>query len=125
MTEHAERANPQRAILADALRYWEPRRILYNLALTAMAGAIVVKTWPHFRAAMSPTSIPPLAVLVLLANLCYCAAYAVEFSLQNSPLDASWRRWRWSLWLAGTLVALLIECYWILDEIYPAVPFTG
>jgi hypothetical protein len=28
------------------------------------------------------------------------------------------------LWLFGTLLAMFIEYYWIVDEIYPAVPFT-
>ena len=81
----------------------------------------MIKTWPHFQPAFALRSIPPLAVLAALANLCYCAVYVVELALQPS---ATWRKWRWSLWAAGTLLALLIECYWILDEIYPAVPIT-
>jgi len=78
----------------------------------------VIKTWPHFRPAFEPQSVPPLVVLAVLANLCYCAVYLVELPLQTS---AAWRRWRWSVWVGGTLLALFIECYWILDEIYPAV----
>jgi len=61
-------------------------------------------------------------VLAALANLCYCAVYLVELPLQAS---AAWRKWRWSVWVGGTLLALFIECYWILDEIYPDVPFHG
>jgi hypothetical protein len=109
---------PLRAILEDAIRYWEPRRIGYNLALTALAGAVVLRTWPHFRPAFTPQTIPPLVVLAALANVCYCAAYIVEFLAHDL---AAWRRRRWSLWLAGTLLALLIEFYWIADEIYPSV----
>lgn len=109
---------PLRPILMDATRYWELRRIGYNLALTALAGAVVLRTWPHFRPAFTPASIPPLLVLAALANVCYCAAYIVEFLAHDL---AAWRRWRWSLWLAGTLLALLIEYYWIVDEIYPSV----
>ena len=111
-----------RGILTDALRYWEPRRIGYNLALTALAGAVVVRTWPHFRPAFTPQSIPPLVVLAALANACYCAAYVVEV-LVHPAFGESWRRRRWSLWLGGTLLALLFECYWIMDEIYPYVPY--
>jgi hypothetical protein len=114
---------PPRAILKDAVRYWEPRRVGYNLALTALAGAVVLRTWPHFRPAFAPESIPPLATLAALANVCYCAVYVVEVVVGQSVSHESWRHWRWRLWLAGTLLALLIEYYWIVDEIYPSVPF--
>jgi hypothetical protein len=109
-----------RAALKDALQYWEPRRIGYNLALTALAAAVVVRTWPHFRPAFVPQSLAPLLGLAAIANACYCAAYLVEFAVNDSD---SWRRWRWTLWLAGTLLALFIELYWIMDEIYPYVPY--
>ena len=115
-------STPPRATLIDAIRYWEVRRVGYNLALTALAGAVVLRTWPHFRPAFAPESIPPLMVLAALANLCYCAVYVVELVVQ-STIPAGWRHWRTSLWFAGTLLALFIEYYWIVDEIYPAVPF--
>ena len=72
--------------VADALRYWEPRRVLYNAVLTAVAGSWVVLTWPHFRS-VQLMGIPPgdthpvlmiLIVLAFLANVCYSAAYLVD-----------------------------------------------
>ena len=111
------------AAFRDAIRYWERRRVVYNLALITMTGAWVISTWPHFRPAFTRQSVPPLAVLATLANLCYCAAYLVEALVRDSGLDVPWRRRRWVLWLAGTILALLIENYWIADEIYPYVPF--
>lgn len=115
-------STPLRAILRDAVQYWEPRRVAYNLAMIAVAGAVVLRTWPHFRPAFTPQSIPPLAVLAALANVCYCAAYVVEVLVHSA--FSKGRHWRSSLWLAGTLLALFIEYYWIVDEIYPNVPFT-
>ena len=109
-------------MLKNAVRYWEPRRIAYNLALTALAGAVVLRTWPHFRPAFTLGSIPPLAVLAALANVCYCAVYVFEFVAHQSDSSGS-RHWRWAVWLVGTLLALLFEYYWIVDEIYPDVPF--
>jgi len=61
--------------LIEAARFWEPRRLLYNLLLTTVVLIWVVKTWPHFRAAMTLESLGIMAVLALLANVCYCAAY--------------------------------------------------
>jgi hypothetical protein len=87
--------------------------------MIAVAAAIVFRTWPHFRPAFVPESLPPLLVLAALANLCYCAVYLVEALVPDSA--APLRRWRGSLLVVGTLLALLIETYWILDEIDPGV----
>jgi hypothetical protein len=110
-----------RAPLAVALRFWEPRRIFYNLVLAAVVVAWLVLTWPHFRPAFTRTSLLFLVIMALLANVCYCAAYLVDLPLQHSTLCAVWRRWRWALWLVGTLFAVLFENYWFVDEIYPFV----
>ncbi len=113
------------AKLAEAARFWEPRRLVYNLLLTAVAVIWVAATWPHFRPAMTWESLGILTVLALLANLCYCAAYLVDIPLQQSGFwgggRAGWGYGRWGLWVVGTLLALLFENYWIADEIYPYV----
>jgi hypothetical protein len=113
--------HPSRTLFADAMRFWERRRIPYNLLLTAVVVGWIVKTWPHFRAVMTLHSLLLLSILALLANVCYCAAYLVDIPIQCSPLGTLWRRRRWVLWLVGTLFALLFEFYWIGDEIYPYV----
>jgi hypothetical protein len=114
--------------VADALRYWERQRVLYNAVLTAVAVSWVVLTWPHFRSVQS-MGIPPgdthpaliiLIILAFLANVCYSAAYLVDIPLQLT--FATWRKYRWALLLTGTLFALLVENYWIADEIYPFAP---
>jgi|HubBroStandDraft_6_1064221.scaffolds.fasta_scaffold189461_1 hypothetical protein len=112
-------SGPFRPILSDAIHFWEPRRLYYNLVLTAAAFTWVAATWPHFRPAFTLVSLPPLTVLALLANVCYCAAYLVDIPMQQSTLSTAWKRYRWILWLVGTLFALLLANYWIADEIYP------
>jgi hypothetical protein len=112
---------PFRALLADALRFWEFRRIFYNLVLSLVVLAWLVLTWPHFRPMLVPHSLLLLVILGLLANACYCAAYFVDIAMQHSALGAAWKRWRWSLWLLGMLFAILLANYWIVDEIYPFV----
>lgn len=62
---------------------------------------------------------PPVLVLALFANICYCAVYLLELPMQTSAFATLWQRWRWGLWLAGTLFAVMLEWYWIGDEIYP------
>ena len=114
-----KRLGPFQGHFADAIRYWEPRRAVYNLVLIAVTVAWVVATWPHFRLALTLSSVPPMSVLALLANVCYCAAYVVDVAMHHSSLDSPWRRRRWIVWLIGTLFAIVLASYWIADEIYP------
>ena len=107
-----------REVLRDAIGYWEPRRIWYNAALVALTVAWVVGTWPHFRPALTVASLAKMAVLAALANLCYSAAYLVDLAISQR---IAWRKRRWILWSVGTFLALAVTCYWIADEIYPAV----
>ena len=104
--------------LPSPLRYWEPRRILFNLILAAVVVGWVVLTWPHFNVPLTGEAIVFLPFAAIVMNLCYSAVYLVDLPLQQS---STWLRWRWGLWLLGTLLALLLENYWIADEIYPYV----
>jgi len=110
-----------RATLVDAATFWERRRLAYNGVLCAVVVAWVVVTWPHLRPAIVPTSILPLLVLALLANACYSTAYLAELAMAALPVSRDWRGRRPALWLLGTLLASLLACYWIADEIYPTV----
>lgn len=112
---------PSEKGLIAAVRFWEPRRLLYNLLLFAVVVIWVVRSWPHFRPAMTLESLGIMMVLALLANVCYCAAYLAEILIQNATSSASWNRQRWAIWAVGTLLAILFENYWIADEIYPFV----
>jgi len=110
-----------RGLIADAMRFWELRRVLYNFVLLAVVIAWVVGTWPHFRPMIEVHSLLLLAILALLANACYCAAYVVDLPMQYSAVGDLWKRRRWILWVAGMLLAILLANYWIVDEIYPFV----
>jgi hypothetical protein len=105
-----------RGMFMEAVRFWEPRRVIYNFLLTGVVIFWLVATWPHFRPAMTLHSLLLLAILGLLANVCYCAAYLVDIPLQSLSLGSA--RWRWGLWAVGTLFAFIAANYWIADEIY-------
>jgi len=60
-------------------------------------------------------------VLAALANVCYSAAYPADLLLQASAFRSRWRSQKRLVWLAGTLFGVVLECYWIADEIYPYV----
>jgi hypothetical protein len=110
-----------REVLTDAIRYWERRRIAYNVVLALVVLGWMVFTWPHFRGAPTLSSLLAFFVLAVLANACYCAAYLVDIPIQCSAFRDSWLRRRWVLWLIGMTFAAIIAFYWVADEIYPSV----
>jgi hypothetical protein len=120
-TPTAPNAVPFREIIGDALRYWEPLRVGYNLVLAVIGLGWVGVTWPHFRSAFTWHPALAICVLAVLANLCYCAAYLIDLTLQYSAFRATWRRRRWVLWVIGIAFASVISFYWIADELYPSV----
>ncbi|MFZ0731513.1 MAG: hypothetical protein WAM79_04230 [Candidatus Sulfotelmatobacter sp.] len=104
--------------LREAARFWEPRRLWYGGILFAGVLAWVIFTWPHFRESLGLFALWTV-VFLALANACYCAGYAVDLLVQAFVPEAWWRRIRWALWILGTLFSMLVETYWIGDEIYP------
>jgi len=114
-------SDASRELLADAVRFWEPRRLVYNLVLAVVVVIWLVATWPHFRLAFTLQSLLLLGILALLANVCYCAAYLVDIPIQRWSHSTVRSRVRWGLWLVGTFLAIVLANYWIVDEIYPFV----
>lgn len=118
MEELSAKSNPR---FGEAVRFWEPRRVWFNAAQFVVVLLWVGLSWPHFRPALTLEALGKMLVLALLANVCYCAGYLVEVVLQAVSSDIARRRFRWAVWILGMLFALLIENYWIADEIYPDV----
>ena len=102
-------------------RFWERGRLLYNAILAAIVLLWVVLTWPHFRPVVTPLSLEFLSVFAILANVCYSAAYLADVFMRLVLPSTSLRRFRQALFVLGTLFAMLLENYWIADEIYPYV----
>ena len=90
-----------RQALSDALRYWEPRRILYNGALAIVVATAYVARLPASRSDLTFDTFEGLFVLAVLANVAYCAAYLVDFGIQLSAYRALWLRRRWLLLVIG------------------------
>lgn len=107
--------------LKEAIRFWEPLRIWYTGVLVAIVLLWIVFTWPHFRPALTWTNLGRMAVLGLLTNVCYCAAYLAEFLIQAAVPQTWRRRARYVVFVLGLLFAMLLTNYWIADEIYPDV----
>jgi sensor histidine kinase regulating citrate/malate metabolism len=59
--------------VANALRYWEPRRLIYNAVLGVVVVGQFLLAWPLSREKMSLDLMLGLFVLAVLANIAYCA----------------------------------------------------
>ena len=103
---------------AAAARYWEPRRIPYNLVLLAVTLLWFVLTWPRSRAALAPLALVKLGGLAALANLCYSTAYLVELTFAPTAAGTM-PRWRPVLWALGVAFAAALAFYWLVDEVLP------
>jgi len=82
-------ASPLPAVWSDAIGFWEPRRLPYNLVLAAVVLVWLMATWPHFLPAFRLSNLLRLAVLGLIANVLYCATYFVDLPFQLSSLGAA------------------------------------
>jgi len=102
---------------AEALRYWEPRRLLYNLVLAGVVSAHVIARWPASRVLLERDHVLALFLLAVLANVPYCAAYAVDLFVQSSELRAAWRRRRWLLFAIGTAFAAVLTNFFMLGAV--------
>lgn len=102
-----------------AARWWEPRRIWYNALLLAVFAYLLSRTWSRIAPELSVPNVLRLLLLAALANLCYSTAYPADMALQTVCAPNRRAPWRWAIWVAGTLFAVVLEMYWYLDEILP------
>jgi hypothetical protein len=91
--------------VANGLRYWEPRRVIYNGVLAVVVIVHVMLAWPSAREKLTSDVVLSLFILAVLANVAYCAVYVVDLFVQFSGLDTEWRRGRVVLLIVGTAFA--------------------
>jgi hypothetical protein len=98
--------------VAQALRYWEPRRLFYNGIMLAVVIAHVALR-QHVRSLLTFDLLLALFFLAVLANICYCAVYAVDLFVRFSGLDAAWEKGRIAVLLVGTAFAAVIAHFFL------------
>ena len=96
----------------EAIRYWEPRRLFYNLLLLVVVAMTFWLNLPSSRAAMTIDSILWLFLLAVVANgLAGCAAYIVDLFVQASAFRSQWHQFRWLLYALGSAFAAVLTRY--------------
>jgi hypothetical protein len=97
-----------REYFTDAIRFWEPRRVLYNATLAVIVVAYFVAGYPKSKLVLSIDFALSLFLLAVAANVAYCAAYLPDVFVQASGFRDTWKRARWVLFAIGTLFAAII-----------------
>jgi len=118
MSEEGVRGAPQpggaiglgeiREFATDALRYWELRRLFYNLILAVIVAAHFFAAWPASRSSLTLDGILGLFLLSVMANIAYSAVYVADVFIQVSGFRASRARWRWILLIVGFSFAAVL-----------------
>lgn len=91
--------------ISDALAFWEPARIIYNLVLAIISAVILGPPLMSGALPFDQVSAPMLIVMAVLANVAYCAAYPVDLFVQASAWRSSRMAWRAALLIVGIVFA--------------------
>src|ERR1700723_1966292 len=94
-----------REALTQAIRYWEPRRLLYNSLLLIVVATVFVLGLPISRSQLNVNLLLFLFVMAVLANVAYCACYVVDVAARGSDFRTIWLRFRWTLFVVGVAFA--------------------
>ena len=103
----------------NGIRYWEPRRLLYNAVLAVVVTLHFLSDWPASRRALSVTLGLRVFVLAVMANVFYCAAYLPDVFAQHSTLRPAWLRSRWVVFLIGTAFAATLTHFISMNLFHP------
>jgi hypothetical protein len=97
-----------REYLTDAIKFWESKRIYYNLVLAGVVIVHFIAGYPSSKAVLTVDFCLGLFILAVVANIAYCAAYLVDIFAQASGFREIWQRYRWILLLVGTTFAAIV-----------------
>ena len=109
-----------REYFTDAIRFWEPRRVIYNVVLAAIVIAYFAVGYPSSKTLLSIDFALGLFLLAVAANIAYCAAYLADVFVQASGFREVWLRSRWVLFAIGTAVAAIITRFMAMGMFQPS-----
>jgi hypothetical protein len=103
-----------REAVTSAIRYWEPRRLAYNIVLAVVVLACFALNYPLSKSIVSLDFVLMLFLLAVLANVAYCAAYVVDIFASASGYQEQWWKLRWIIFAIGSLFAAIITRFFAL-----------
>ncbi len=100
--------------MTGAIRYWEPRRLVYNALLAAVLLIYFGLNYPASKSILSVNLVFAVFLLAVLANVAYCAAYPVDVFVCASNYREEWRKYRWIVFIIGLSFAAIITRFFAL-----------
>jgi hypothetical protein len=95
----------------EAIRYWEPRRLFYNLLLVVVVAMTFWLNLPSSKEAITIDSVLWLFLLAVVTKRCVCGAYVVDVFVQASAFRPQWHQLRWLLYALGSGFAAVLTRY--------------
>ena len=105
-------------IISDTIKYWEVKRIVYNLILLSITALLLYINinFDNFQflelVELLTTPFITLFKLAIVANILYCSAYVVDVFIQLSDYRNSWLKYRWTLFISGTTLASVLAAFY-------------
>ena len=101
-----------RESVTDAIRFWEPLRVVYNVVLGAIVLTYFAMGYPASKANVTVDGVLLIILLAVLANVAYCAAYVPDVFAQASGYRELWRKCRWIVFAVGLVFASILTRFW-------------
>lgn len=111
---HIMDAQTLREGVTSAIRYWEPRRFIYNVVLAIVTLTCFGLNYPASKSTLSLDFVLLLFLLAVIANVAYCAAYVVDVFASASGYREQWWKLRWIIFTIGLLFAAIITRFFAL-----------
>ena len=94
-------------IITEAIRYWEQKRIIYNVGLFIITAISFATALPESLDNIRIMLVFQIFILAVLANVAYSAAYIVDVFVLHSDFASIWRKYRWILFAIGFAFAAI------------------
>ena len=107
-------AQSLRESVTDAMKFWEPLRLVYNGVLGVIVAGYFLASYPESRALLTIDLVFVLFLLAVIANVAYCAAYVADLFAQASGFRDVWKRFRWILFGIGLVFAGILTRFFAL-----------
>ena len=107
-------AQTLRESVTDALKFWEPLRLVYNGVLGVIVIGYFLADYPASKSGLTIDLAFVVFILAVLANVAYCAAYIPDLFAQASGFRDAWRRFRWILFAIGLAFAGILTRFFAL-----------
>ena len=105
---------PLSEIITNALRYWEYKRIWFNIILILLAlGCFLFSRSPALGLGPFFKSFPLLFLFLFKANIAFCLCYLADVFIQLSEFRSLWLRRRFWLYALILINASIISFHQI------------